>query len=73
MSLSVTSRKRIEIEKEEISEEKFPDISQFVIPFNVVFNIFNPPDIYDGDEVIPFKEKDPKFREILIHEFLTRD
>ncbi|MHA1884448.1 MAG: hypothetical protein ACW96S_05310 [Promethearchaeota archaeon] len=73
MSLSITSRKRITIENEEISDEKFPDISKFIIPFNVVFNIFNPPDIYDGDEVIPFKEKDPEFQEILIHEFISRD
>jgi len=73
MSLSVRSRKRIEIEKEEKIEENFPDISQFIISFDVVFKIFNPPDIYDGDEVIPFKEKDPEFREILIHEFLSRD
>ncbi|MHA1916092.1 MAG: hypothetical protein ACW986_19100 [Promethearchaeota archaeon] len=73
MSLSITSKKRIEIEEEVSSEEEFPDISRLIIPFNVVFNIFNPPDIYDGKEVIPFEEKDLEFRKILIHEFITQD
>ncbi|MHA2390428.1 MAG: hypothetical protein ACXAEX_00525 [Promethearchaeota archaeon] len=57
---------------EEIVEvEQYPDISRLIIPFSIAFKKFSPPDIYDGEELIPFEEKDLEFKEILIHEFLT--
>ncbi|MFX0082871.1 MAG: hypothetical protein ACFE94_14060 [Candidatus Hodarchaeota archaeon] len=58
--------------EQEIEEvEKFPDISQLIIPFSVAFKRFTPLDIYNGEELIPFDEKDLEFKEIFIHEFLT--
>ena len=71
MSLSIITKKRIESEKEISLEEDFPDISRLIIPFEVVFENLSPPDIYNGEELIPFEEKDLEFREILIHEFIT--
>ncbi|MFW9896882.1 MAG: hypothetical protein ACFFD7_13840 [Candidatus Thorarchaeota archaeon] len=53
----------------EISE-LFPDISQLIIPFSDAFKKNGLPDEYDGDNKIPFSEKDKEFREILIYEFL---
>ncbi len=51
--------------------EKFPDISRLVVPFSIAFKKFNPPDIYKGEELIPFVERDLEFKEIFIQEFLT--
>ena len=51
--------------------EFFPNISYLIIPFSVAFEKNEPPDIYNGEELIPFKEKDLDFKDILIHEFLN--
>lgn len=53
-----------------VKVEEFPDISRLIVPFSVAFKRYSPPDIYDGKELIPFKEKDLQFKEILINEFL---
>lgn len=51
--------------------EFFPNIAHLIIPFSVAFEKNDPPDVNDGEELIPFKEKDLEFKEILIHEFLN--
>ncbi|MFW9784517.1 MAG: hypothetical protein ACFFFB_19710 [Candidatus Heimdallarchaeota archaeon] len=59
-----------DITEEMVKVEEFPDISRLIVPFSVAFKRYSPPDIYDGKELIPFKEKDLQFKEILINEFL---
>ena len=49
--------------------ERELDMSRIVIPFSKVFKSFKQPDIYSGDEKIPFKERDPEYRMILRQEF----
>ncbi|MHA1931265.1 MAG: hypothetical protein ACW96X_01930 [Promethearchaeota archaeon] len=73
MSLKSEYKKISVIDQEQEKEkfEVFPDISRLIIPFSVAFEKFNPPDIYNGKEPIPFNEKDLKFKEILIQEFLN--
>jgi len=71
LSLKVLDKNMIDVEQEFEVVEKFQDISRLIIPFSVAFKKFNPPDIYNGEELIPFDEKDLEFKEILIQEFLT--
>lgn len=72
MSLKVLGKKMVDVEQEFEVVEKFPDISRLIIPFSIAFKKFNPPDIYNGEELIPFQEKDLDFKEIFIQEFLTK-
>jgi len=55
-----------------IFEDSF-NISSLIIPFSVLFNENEspPPDIYTGEELIPFWKRDMEFKEILLHEFLN--
>jgi len=46
------------------------NFSDFVVPFSSVIKKLTPSDIYTGLENIPFKEKDPEFKKILMTEFL---
>jgi len=71
LSLKVSDKNLADLVQEIEDIEKFPDISSLIIPFSVAFKKFNPPDIYNGEEIIPFDEKDLLFKEILINEFLT--
>lgn len=71
LSLKVLGKKMVDVEQEFEVVEIFPDISRLVVPFSVAFKKFNPPDIYNGEELIPFQEKDLDFKEIFIQEFLT--
>ncbi len=73
MSIKIIDKKIkiINIDEEAVDNNNFPDISNLIIPFSVAFKKFTPPDIYDGKEMIPFKEKHLEFKEILIHEFLS--
>ena len=71
VSLKILNKKIEVLEQEREVVENFPDISKFIIPFSVVFKKFSPPDIYNGEELIPFKEKESDYKEIFIHEFLT--
>jgi len=45
-------------------------ISSIIIPFSSIIKKKIPTDIYSGEEDIPFIKKDPKFRKILLQEFL---
>lgn len=46
------------------------DFSVLLIPFSNVVKKLKPSDIYSGIENIPFKERDPEFKNLLISEFL---
>lgn len=53
----------------EIDFERKVDISQFVIPFSIIFKNYKTPDVYSGTEKIPFNERDPEYKMILRQEF----
>ncbi len=71
MSLKVEYKKVVKAVQEVKEADLVPDISQLIIPFSVAFNINHAPDIYTGEELIPFKERDLQFKELLINEFLN--
>ena len=70
LSLKVKHKTNVEVEQEVEEADAFLDISRLVIPFSVAFNTNHTPDIYDGEELIPFEKKDSLFKKILIDEFL---
>jgi len=59
----------IEKRKQVNAPQEFIDISTLATPFSSIFEKFSPSDIYTGNEIIPFKKKDPEFKLILIYEF----
>ncbi len=71
MSLKVEYKKVVKAVQEVKEADLVPDISQLIIPFSVAFNINHAPDIYTGEEIIPFRERDSQFKELLINEFLN--
>jgi hypothetical protein len=71
MSLDLISNgiSSIEKRKQVNTPEEFIDISTLVIPFSTIIEKIFPPDIYTGNEIIPFEKKDPEFKLMLIYEF----
>jgi len=69
LSLKVEHKKIVEV-GQEVEEFDVLDISRLIIPFSVAFNTNHTPDIYDGEELIPFEKKDSLFKKLLINEFL---
>jgi len=65
----INSKIHIHDNEFKISKEVL-DISNLAIPFSVIFKRKISPDIYSGEEIIPFKEKISEFQQILINEFL---
>jgi hypothetical protein len=51
--------------------QDFIHISNLIIPFSIIFRKDVPLDIYSGNELIPFEEKDPIFKQILKNEFVV--
>lgn len=70
MGLNVLNKKVQDSENEIDPPEDYINISNLIIPFSLIFKEYTPPDIYNGEETIPFKERDSKFQQILINEFL---
>jgi hypothetical protein len=70
LTLKVEYKKIVDVEQEIEEVETFLDISQLIIPFSIAFNSNHAPDIYTGEEIIPFREKNLNFKEILINEFI---
>ncbi len=71
MGLEVLNKK-IQIDENRLEESNdFLNISDLIIPFSVIFRNKNPPDIYSGESLITFKNRDSTFQQILIHEFLS--
>jgi len=71
MGLDVLNKKVHDFEKKIEPPEIYPDISNLIIPLSLIFKSYHPPDIYTGEEIIPFKERDMQFKRILIQEFLN--
>ena len=44
-------------------------LSKMVIPFSEVVGVSSPPDLYSGDERIPFEQRDPVYKTIMKQEF----
>ena len=59
-----------EIMSELMVHEDLSNISNLIIPFSILFKKEAPSDIYSGEETIPFEERNPEFKQILISEFL---
>jgi len=64
MSSKSIKKKFVEIEYE---EEDF-NLKRIIIPFSLFF-LKNERFIYDGSERIPFNERGPLYKTILLHEF----
>ena len=71
MGLDVLNKKIHFSDNEKRTSEELLNISNLIIPFSIIFKKNFPPDIYSGEEIIPFEERNPKFRQILIYEFLS--
>ena len=71
LSLKIEHKKIVKIGQEVDEADVFLDISRLIIPFSVAFNTNHTPDIYDGEELIPFEKKDSIFKKLLINEFLS--
>ncbi len=69
MSVKKKVNKIIVLGPESNYNENLFDISSLIIPFSVLFKEGVSPDIYTGEELIPFKKRDMEFKEILLHEF----
>lgn len=64
--------KKIQVENDEFNgSDDFLNISNLIIPFSIIFRKNSPPDIYSGEEDLTFKEKNSKFQQIIISEFLS--
>lgn len=70
MGIDVLNREIEIINRKPHVSEKILDISNLIIPFSTLFKKESPPNIYCGEKRIPFEEKDSKFKQILISEFL---
>ena len=71
MGLKVEHKKIVEVGQEVEEVDVFIDMSRLIIPFSVAFNTNHTPDIYDGEELIPFEKQDSIFKKLLINEFLS--
>ena len=70
VSIGILDKKFQELNPElEVYEDglKFMNLS---IPFSMLFKKNHTPDIYDGEEIISFDNRDIEFKEILMNEFL---
>ena len=67
LSLEVIKRELKPIHKYEFQD--FTHISSFIIPFSIFFRKKASLDIYSGNELIPFEERNPIFKEIFKNEF----
>jgi len=69
LSVKKKTNKKIILDPESKINENSFDISSLIIPFSALFNENASPDIYTGEELIPFRKRDMEFKEILLHEF----
>jgi hypothetical protein len=62
LGLEVITEKIQVVESEiDLSKERL-NISKLIIPFSIIFKNKSPQDIYSGEENIPFRERDSKFK-----------
>jgi len=72
MSLEIIEKKN-PVLKENIyivPYDDFFDLSCAIIPFSDLFQKFPRLDIYEGMETIPFEDREPEYKKILLTEFL---
>lgn len=56
--------------KEKINDEDYFNYSNAIIPFSEFFHKIELLDVYSGVESIPFEERAPEYKKILLAEFL---
>ena len=72
MSLEIIEKKN-PVLKEDIyivPNDDFFDLSCAIIPFSNLFQKSSSLDVYAGMENIPFEEREPEYKKILLTEFL---
>ena len=70
MSIGIFNKKLQNIEPEVETTKDTPITSNLAIPFYIIFKKNVSPDIYNGEEIISFNDKDIEFKELLLNEFL---
>ena len=70
MSIGIFDKKLQEIKPELKIFEDEKKVMNLSIPFSIMFKKNHTPDIYNGEEIISFDERDTKFKDILMNEFL---
>ena len=53
-----------------VPNDDFFDLSRAIIPFSDLFLKYPRLDVYVGMETIPFEEREPEYKKILLAEFL---
>ena len=69
MSLESIEKKHLILKKKASIDDNF-NYSNVIIPFSNFFHKIELLDIYSGNENIPFAERDPEYKNILLSEFL---
>ncbi len=69
MSLEIVKKKRLE-NIYIVPNDGFFDLSQAIISISNFFQKWPRLDLYTGMENIPFEERDPEYKKILLSEFL---
>lgn len=70
MSIGIFDKKLQEIKPELKIFEDEKKVMNLSIPFSIMFKKNQTPDIYNGEEIISFDNRDLEFKEILMNEFL---
>ncbi|KKN01365.1 hypothetical protein LCGC14_1128420 [marine sediment metagenome] len=70
MSIGILNKKFQDNNQDLEVSENSHNISISVIPFSFMFKKIVPPDIYTGEEIIAFRDKDSEFKQILKYEFI---
>jgi len=72
MSLEIIEKKHLVLKKNIyiVPNDAFFNLSHAIIPFSDFFQKFPCLDVYAGMENIPFEERDPEYKKILLTEFL---
>ena len=69
MSLEIIEKKHLILKKKASIDDNF-NYSNVIIPFSNFFHKIELLDIYSGNENIPFAERAPEYKNILLSEFL---
>ena len=70
MSIGIFDKKYQEIKPDLQIFEDSHILTNLSIPFSIMFKKNRTPDIYNGEEIISFDNRDVKFKKILLNEFL---
>ena len=72
MSLEIIKKKHLVLNKNIyiVPNDAFYDLSRAIIPISDFFQRFPRLDVYTGMENIPFADRDPEYKNIILSEFL---